>query len=185
MADESLVASARRGDDDARRKLVDEYHERVQRYLLTMLADANAADDMTQEAFRLAFEKLDTLRDDARFGSWLYSIAINLCRAELKRRVEHGDEALEIDPASPRGSVLSSVVRRESVAAIAIAIDRLPILLREAFVLKVLEGMTYAEAAEITSASEAALQVRVHRGKALLRTQLGNVVDTYWSEAAG
>jgi RNA polymerase sigma-70 factor (ECF subfamily) len=76
--------------------------------------------------------------------------------------------------------VLSSIVRRESVVALALAIDRLPVLLREAFVLHHVEGLGYEEMAEITGARANALQVRNHRARALLRQQLGAVVDTMW-----
>jgi DNA-directed RNA polymerase specialized sigma24 family protein len=63
-----------------------------------------------------------------------------------------------------------------------LAIDRLPILLREALVLHIVEGLPYADIAEITGASVDALHVRAHRAKALLRKQLGSVVDTFWVE---
>ena len=81
-----------------------------------------------------------------------------------------------------RRSVLSNVVQAESAEALAIAIDRLPIMLREALVLHIVEGLPYADIAEITGARVDALHVRAHRAKALLRKQLGSVVDTFWVE---
>ncbi|MFY9343308.1 MAG: sigma factor-like helix-turn-helix DNA-binding protein, partial [Planctomycetota bacterium] len=76
---------------------------------------------------------------------------------------------------------LSSLVRREDAVQLALAIDRLPILLREAFVLFAVEALPYGEIAAITGAAEGTLQVRVHRAKALLRQQLGGRVDSWWS----
>ncbi len=73
-------------------------------------------------------------------------------------------------------------MRRESADVLALAIDRLPISLREAFALHVVEGLPFAEIAEITEVSIEALHVRNHRAKALLRRQLGSTVDTFWSE---
>ncbi len=73
------------------------------------------------------------------------------------------------------------MVRREDAALLALAIDRLPILLREAFVLFAVENLAYVEIAAITGATENTLQVRVHRAKALLRQQLGARVGTWWS----
>ena len=144
---------------------------RIRRYLTTMVGDDDVAAALTQETLRRGVERIDDLRDRGKLSSWLYSIAINLCRAHLKQQV---DAPLQTDPPTGRSSVLSSIVRRESAEALALAIDRLPILLREAFVLRLVESMRYTEIAEITGATEATLQVRVHRAKRLLRRQLGS-----------
>src|SRR5690606_30802559 len=128
------------------------------------------------------------LAEPPRFGSWLLTIAINRCRNhlrdEVRRRAQGGDGALpEPPPGRGRRSALSSIVARESAAMLALAVDRLPILLREAFVLYHQEHLPYAAIAELTGVSEGALQVRVHRARALLRQQLGRVVDTWWQRA--
>ena len=96
------------------------------------------------------------------------------------QRAHLGDDALAA-VAERRRSALSSLVRREDAARLALAIDRLPILLREAFVLFAVEGLPYAEIAAATGVAEGTLQVRVHRAKALLRQQLGAVIDTWWA----
>jgi RNA polymerase sigma-70 factor (ECF subfamily) len=95
------------------------------------------------------------------------------------QRAHAGDDALAT-AAEGRRSALSSLVRREDAVRLALAIDRLPILLREAFVLFAVEGMPYSEIAAATEVTEGALQVSVHRAKALLRQQLGDQVDTWW-----
>jgi RNA polymerase sigma-70 factor (ECF subfamily) len=157
------------------------HRDKVERYVATMVADPEAAADLAQETIRRALAGRGTLRDLERLGAWVYTIAVNLCRAHLRRAVQ-SERSLEFDPSGLRGTVLSSIVRRESAAALAIAIDRLPILLREAFVLHVIEGLPYAEIARITASSVEALHVRAHRAKGLLRKQLGSAVDTFWSE---
>ena len=167
------------GDRAALEQQLVEHRERVQRYVATMVGDADAH-DLTQEAFRRAVDKLDALARPESLRSWLFAIAVNLCREHLRRGVER-ERTLVFDPAGLRSSVLSSIVHRESAAALALAIDRLPILLREAFVLQVVEGMVYSDIAAVTGATVAALQVRVHRAKGLLRKQLGAGVDTFWS----
>ncbi|MBK8980097.1 MAG: RNA polymerase sigma factor [Planctomycetes bacterium] len=181
--DAELVQRARAGDRSAFGALASRHGARVVRYLTTMTGDDAAAEDLRQEALRLALERLDQLTDPGRFGAWLMAIATNRCRNHLRdvaqRRATGGDEQPDVADAGRR-SALSSIVARESAVAVALAVDRLPILLREAFVLFCVEQLDYRTIAEITGARENTLQVRVHRAKALLRQQLGSVVDTFW-----
>ncbi len=186
-SDADLVAAARDGDRDAFAELVARHGERLHRFLATMTGDDHAADDLRQEALRLAFERLSQLDHPERFSSWLLAIAANRCRNHLRDAVQReargGDGVPERPPDRGRRSALSSLVARESAELLALAIDRLPIRLREAFVLFCQERLPYAAIAEITGASEGALQVRVHRARLLLRQQLGEVVDTWWGRA--
>ncbi len=157
------------------------FHAQIERYIATMVSVPATASDLAQATFEKAIEHLGDLRDPTRMGPWLYTIAVNIVRQHLRRAVNQ-EQSLEFDPLSLRGSVLSSIVRRESADVLALAIDRLPISLREAFALHVVEGLPFAEIAEITEVSIEALHVRNHRAKALLRRQLGSTVDTFWSE---
>lgn len=179
--DRALVERAQAGEADAFARLAERHRERLVRFLVTMTGDDAAADDLCQETLRRAFEHVVQLRDPARLGSWLLSIACNACRTHLRREVQrqHRGDAALAELADGRRSALSSLVRREDAARLALAIDRLPILLREAFVLFHVEGLPYAEIAAATDVAEGTLQVRVHRAKALLRQQLGPVVDTW------
>ena len=182
--DADLVARVRAGDAGAFGELAARHGARITPYLSSMTGDDAAAEDLCQEAVRLAFERLDQLGDPRRFGSWLLYIAVNRCRNHLRdaarRRGVGGDDVPEpVDVG--RRSALSSVVARESAELLALAVDRLPIALREAFLLFHLEQLDYRTMAEITGVRENTLQVRVHRARSLLRHQLGDVVDTFWS----
>lgn len=183
-SDAELVAAARGGDTAAFGELAVRHGDRLRRFLASMTGDDAAAEDLRQEALRLGFERLHQLGDAARFASWLLAIAANRCRNHLRdsvqRRAAGGEQPLPEPQDRGRRSALSSLVAAESAALLALAIDRLPILLREAFVLFHQEAMPYAEIAAVTGASEGTLQVRVHRARALLRQQLGGVVDTFW-----
>lgn len=174
-------ARAQVGDRAAFAALAEQHRERLFRFLVTMTGDEATADDLCQETLRRAFENLPQLRDPTRLWSWLLSIACNACRNWLRREVQrqHRGEAALHELADRHRSALSSLVRREDAARLALAIDRLPILLREAFVLFCVEGLPYAEIAAATEVAEGTLMVRVHRAKALLRQQLGAVVDTW------
>ena len=185
-SDGDLVQKAQRGDAEAFAALAEAHRPRIFRFLTTMTGSDSTADDLAQDALRAAFERLSQLDEPARFPQWLLAIAVNRCRNWLRAEVQRahaGDEALAAVPAAGRRSALSSIVRREDAARLALAIDRLPILLREAFVLVHVEGLAYAAVAELCGASANTLQVRVHRARALLRQQLGAVVDTWWQRA--
>ena len=181
-AELALVQRAQAGDAAAFATLAEAHGPRLLRFLQTMTGDDHVAEDLRQDALQRAMTKLPQLEAPAKFGSWLLSIACNRCRNHLRNEVQRahaGDDAMA-DVAEGRRSALSSIVRREDAARLALAIDRLPILLREAFVLFAVEGMPYAEIAAATEVAEGTLQVRVHRAKALLRQQLGDQVDTWW-----
>ncbi len=183
-ADEGdLVAQAQRGDRAAFAELVQRHGPRLLRFLVTMTGDVHVGEDVRQEALQRAFLHVSQLQDKSKFGSWLLSIACNQCRTRLRAEVQRQHEGEErlADVAEGRRSALSSLVRREDAVRLALAIDRLPIVLREAFVLFAVEGLSYAEIAAVTATTEGTLQVRVHRGKALLRQQLGTQVDTWWA----
>jgi RNA polymerase sigma factor (sigma-70 family) len=185
-SDAELVGRARAGDRAASAALAARHGPRLLRFLVTMTGDEHAAADLRQETLARGLEKLDQLDDPAKLASWLLAIACNACRQHLRREVQRahaGDDVLA-NVAEGRRSALSSLVRREDAVQLALAIDRLPILLREAFVLFAVEGLPYADLAAVTGASEGTLQVRVHRAKALLRQQLGARVDTWWSRPA-
>lgn len=176
---DQLVARARDGDHEAFARLAAAHRPRLERYLSTMTGDSHASDDLCQDALRRAFERIAQLRSADRFGSWLLSIACNACRTHLRREVQRahaGDEQLA-ELSHHQRTALSSLVRREDQARLQLAIDRLPILLREAFVLFAVENLPYAEIAAATEVAEGTLQVRVHRAKALLRQQLGDLLD--------
>lgn len=181
--DAALVARAQQGDRDAFAALTGTQHDRLRRFLATMTGDDHLAADLVQDSLRLALQRLPQLRDPQSFGSWLLSIAVNRCRQHLRAEVQRrADGATEPDslPDEGRRSALSSLVRRESAELVALAIDRLPIALREAFVLFHVEGLSYREIAALTDVRENTLQVRVHRARALLRQQLGSVAQTAW-----
>lgn len=178
----TLLDRARAGNRQAFAELVSPFEDALKRYALTMVGDENTAADLHQETLRRALEKLDGLRSSEALRSWLFAIAINLTRSHLKRAVNQVAQIEETQELA-RHSALSSVVRREAAEVLAVAIDRLPVLLREAFVLRHVEQIDYEEMAEITGASANTLHVRAHRARHLLRRQLGSIVDTCWREA--
>lgn len=141
------------------------------------------AEDIVQEAVSVALRDLEKFEGRSKFSTWLYGIALNLCRKHLRDKGRHASladrEVLEARPARARG-VLSSVIRHETAERIEIAVGRLPTSMREAFLLRYVDGMDYPDISAITGVSEGTARVRAFRARALLREELGAVVDTVW-----
>lgn len=166
---------AREGDLSAFNDLVLEYQTLVYNLCYRMLADVQAAEDAAQEAFVNAWRNIGSFRGDA-FRPWLLRIAANLCRDELRRRGRRPssslDTALEAgvpeppdDDPSPEDAALTSELRASLDAALA----ELPEEQRTAIYLCDVEGLDYAEIAEVTRASLGTVKSRIARGRLRLR----------------
>jgi len=159
------------------------HREALARFVSMMVG--REAEDIVQEAIATAFKDLERFQNRSKFSTWLYGIALNLCRKHLRDRSRHATSAsqgvLDAQPARTRG-VLSSVIRHEMAERLEISVSRLPTPMREAFLLRYVDGMDYPEISSITGASEGTARVRAFRARALLREELGAVVDTVWLE---
>ena len=176
--DAQLARRAAAGDQDAFETLVVRYETPLRKLVYGYVLDWEVAEDVAQDAFLLAFRKLDRLDEHAAFKSWLYRIAINRAHDELRRKSRWGrrldrnvdDEALaELPAAGAESAVESRLLRRALVRALA----ELPKSQRTAVVLKDVVGMKYVEIAELLDCPIGTAQIRVHRGRRQLRRRLG------------
>src|ERR1043166_2128823 len=137
------------------------------------------------DALPISFKDIDRFQNRSKFSTWLYGIALNMCRKHLRDKGRHATSAsqsvLDAQPARSRG-VLSSVIRHEMAERLEVSVARLPTPMREAFLLRYVDNMDYPEISSITGASEGTSRVRAFRARALLREELGSVVDTVWLE---
>jgi len=162
---------------------VSPHREGLSRFVAMMVG--REAEDIVQEAIAAAFKDVERFEGRSKFSTWLYGIALNLCRKHLRDKSRHAassdPEVLAAQPSRHRG-VLSSVIRHEMAERIEVAVGRLPTSMREAFVLRYVDQMDYPDVAAITGVSEGTARVRAFRARALLRDELGAVVDTVWLE---
>lgn len=159
----NLVRAARAGDPDAFEALYRSHHRLVHGVLLARLPRADA-EDLAQEVFLAAWERLADLRNDDGFGGWLCAIARN--RAASLARSRPREAALPEDvPGGPRAD--------EGPEAVLAAIRRLPEAYREPLVLRLVEGLSGPEIARETGLTEGSVRVNLHRGFAKLRDLLG------------
>lgn len=175
-ADGVVVARVLAGDADAFAVLVSRYHGRCLRFAERALGERADADDAVQQAFVRAYDALGRYDDRGRFGAWVLAIVAGECRtlaaarARHTRRVVGGDELLRQVPApasdAARDTALDVGARLER------ALARLEPRLREAFLLRHVEGLGYDEMRAATGAGTSALKMRVKRACDALRALL-------------
>jgi RNA polymerase sigma-70 factor (ECF subfamily) len=176
--DRRLMEAAVGGDRAAYARLFQRHAERLQRLAYLILHDAAHAEDALQETFTRGLDKIQTWRGEAKPDVWLYSIALNVCRQQLRKE---GVREASADPAdlegarrpgrTPRG-VFTSVLRREASRHLAIALGFLTDLQREVFVLHYVEGLPYDAIAPLLGVSVVGARGLAHRAKEVLRAKL-------------
>lgn len=158
------------GDHDAFERL---YHAHVGRIyaLVRRMTGEDVADDLTQEVFIRAWQKLSTFRGDARFGTWLHRLAVNhvLTRRETLRR----REARRVRKDGILERAVARVGRSSGVAMdFETALERLPEGARRVFVLYDVEGYGHEEIADMMGISIGTSKSQLHRARMLLRRHL-------------
>ncbi len=144
------------------------------RYLVRMLRDAAAAEDLVQEVFLRVHRARERYTPDARFSTWLYRIATNLALNELRRprRRDPHSSTDEHDLAADQPSVDRVVDARRTGDAVERELAALPERQRAALWLTAVEGLSYAEVAETLTVSEKAVKALVHRARSNLASRL-------------
>jgi RNA polymerase sigma-70 factor (ECF subfamily) len=177
---ERLVAR----DERAFNELVRAYERRVFALVLRMLGNRAEAEDLAQEVFVQVFKAIGTFRGDSKLSTWIYRIAINLCKNRAKYlRVRHSDEQQELELVAervPLGEVrranVGSVERPDEMLAgrqVELIVQRAILdvepSFRECLVLRDVEELSYEEIEQITGLAAGTVKSRIHRARAMLR----------------
>jgi RNA polymerase sigma-70 factor (ECF subfamily) len=195
VPDVELVRLAQRGDGAAFAELVARHQRQLYRLALRMTGSEADAQEVLQEAFLNAYQKLPNFRGEAQFSSWLYRIAANsaLMRLRRKRRAPDSlaDQPLEL--AGPRfyaeGHLEPSsssdwsqradeqMMSGELGSAINKAVEELPDDYRTVFLLKDVDGLSNEDIAQALDLTVPAVKSRLHRARLALREKLGEFFD--------
>lgn len=178
--DEELVALARGGDTDAFNQLVLRWERPIYALAYRVIGREEDARDVSQDTFLRAYRALPGFKGEAKFSSWLYRIAMNLCRDWIRKQrrtpVVQAPEGVDItDMAAERGPVESIedlVERRQLSAVVADAMHALPEEQRMAIILKEYHGMTFQEIADLQQCPLSTVKTRLYQGLTVLRRQL-------------
>lgn len=167
--DESVdVALAASGDGYAFERLYRSHVARIHS-LARRMTGPEYADELTQDVFVRAWEKLGTFRGDAAFGTWLHRLAVNLI---LSRRTKLGRERVRAADSALLESQPSRPARPELKIDFEAAMGRLPDGAREVFVLHDVEGYKHREIGELLGIATGTSKAQLHRARMLLRKHL-------------
>lgn len=182
---EGLLERLQAGEDDAYRELLETYGGRLLALARRMMRNEEDARECLQEAFLSAFRAIDSFEGKARLGTWLHRIVVNVCLMRLRSRkrkaeeltdpqlFEYDDYGFRVGPTemTPVGAaeLLERSEVREQVRA---AIDGLPETYRTILILRDIEDLDTAEAAELLGITPGAVKVRLHRARVALREQI-------------
>jgi RNA polymerase sigma-70 factor (ECF subfamily) len=178
-ADDLLISRTLSGDQKSYEILVKRYQKRVHRLAQRLVRDADAADDVAQEAFIRAYYALSRFEQGKTFYFWLYRITVNLALNHLsreKRMVELPEDDANLDPAlttDPNSEASASQLK----VRIAEAIEKLPLHQRSVLLLRAQEGLSYQEIATTLDVSIGTVMSRLSRARQALKEMLGDSLN--------
>lgn len=181
----SLVQSARGGDRHAFEELVRRHADRLYAVVLRFVADADEAEEVTQEAFLRAWRSIGRFEGRSQFFTWLYRIGINEAKRRAERRPPAGvvssiEDSPTDDPPDWSEAPEFRAEQADVRAALERAVRSLPLDYRAPLVLRDVEGLSTREAAAAMGLREAAFKSRLHRARLAVRQAL----DEYFVEGA-
>ena len=178
--DEELVARSRGGDHESFNQLILRWERPIYALAYRVIGREEDARDVCQETFLRAFRALPKFRREAKFSSWLYRIALNLCRdwARRERRtplVQAPEDVDVIEMAAstePSESIENLVARKDLARHVEKAMALLPEEQRTAIVLKEYHGLTFQEIADLQGCPLSTVKTRLYQGLSVLRREL-------------
>lgn len=192
VADELLMVRYQRGDRDAFATLVRRHKTKVYNFILRHIRNPSISEEIAQEVFLRVVQKASEFKHEARFTTWLYTIARNLCidtqRKQSLRKHPSLDQNLpgdrdgpslgsRIEDLHPSSNVERSVVSGRLAETIKNAVDGLPPEQREVFLLREIADLPFKEIAEVTSTGENTVKSRMRYALDRLQAALSEFED--------
>ena len=191
MDEKLIIEQVLAGDNDAFGQLVELYQGKVYNLALRMCGNPDDAFDLAQESFFRAWRGLAGFQQESAFSTWLFRLTSNVCldwlRAKKRRptvsltSVEEGDEEAQIDVPDPAKGPEELVIAAEDRAALAKAMNELPVEYREILTLRAINDLSYTEISEILKLPEGTVKSRLSRARLALRNKLlqnGNKMES-------
>lgn len=155
-------------------QVVERYKRRLMSFLSRMLADRETAEEILQETFLRVYRERGRFRQELSFSTWVFTIAANLAKSELRKRSRWKFLGLEtiLDRPGREPSPESVMEAKELGMVLENEIGSLPAVFREAFLLRDVEGLSYDEIARVCEAPLGTVKSRVNRARLLLQDAL-------------
>lgn len=182
MHSDALIARAREGDANAQGKLVQLWYKRIYNFCYKFFFDHDLAMDVSQKTFISMCRNVDRLNDVSRFRSWLYTIAVNYCREELRRgrtrralslsdlNATESEVSHKWEESSHRNENPEKLFRHSELAdLLQQCLMELNEDQREVLVMKEYEGLKFREIAEVLNVSENTVKSRMYYGLDTMR----------------
>lgn len=176
--DLALVRQLQSGQDDALNELMARHQARIHRFIWRYIPHEQDALELAQETFVRAYFNIGKFNPRALFSTWLFSIALNLCRDHARSRAykqsRQNASLANGDFDSPAGGhdPAESLRQKEKMTALMAAIDELPHELKAPFIISVLEGFSYKDCAAQLGLSEKAVEMKIYRARKILAEKL-------------
>ena len=183
LSDEDLMARVAEDDERAFTELVRRFQGRVTNLIARVLNDRESSDDLAQEVFVRVFVHRRNYRRGSKFTTWLFTIAANLAKNEIRRRVRKrnwfsldalqevmSDSAIQL--ADPSEGQELALQREQLQDAIGRAIATVPEKYRVALVLRDIEGFAYEEIGQMLRVPGGTVRSRINRARGMLRRKL-------------
>jgi len=174
--DLEALRRCRRGDRQAYAQLVERHKNGVFRMVFRYVGQNQRAEELTQEVFLKAYRDLEQFRGEAKFSTWLYQIALNLCRDYWRSQQRRPEQLLEpeffVQESSSESSPEERILAEREATRVRRALDSLPEIYREALTMRFFGDLSYEEMADVSGEGLSSLKMRVARGLAQLRNRL-------------
>jgi RNA polymerase sigma-70 factor (ECF subfamily) len=189
-AEVEFVARLKARDEAAFNELVELYQRRVFALVFRMLNRRAEAEEVTQDTFVQVFRSIDRFRGDAKLSTWLFRVAVNLCKNRMKRNARrpsagHNDLdsiADHTELSHAEGVSVGSIARPDELAEgkqleqiVKVAINQLEPEFRRLVILRDVEDLSYEEIAAVTGLPRGTVKSRIHRGRAQLRAKVERI----------
>jgi len=179
-----LISKCLSGEPETFGLLVDKYRSAIYAFAYARLGNFQDAEDVAQEVFLRAYQKLHTLKGYDSFLAWLYAIASNLCKKQLQARNRRLDRQYIEDQEESvlEGPSLEAYRRKAEYEPLYEALAELPELYREVLTLYYLGGMNSREIAQFLGTSTATIKSRLQRARELLKEEMIATMTTTFDE---
>lgn len=181
MIDEkNIIEKIKKGDLESYSLLINEYQNDIYSLCLSIVKNVDDAMDMTQEAFLIAFENIKNFKGEAKFSTWLYKIAYNLCINYMKRKGEllilDDEDLFNVEIEDKTSSIWEKIEKDERVKLVKEGLGRIKDDDRLIIELKDIKGLSYEEISMILSCPMGTVKSRLYRARENLKKVVEDIM---------